>query len=273
MNTINLKITEVDKHIQPNNNVHRNFTDAQKTKLAKASQDFESLLTGMMLKSMNKTTEGGMFGKDSYGGDVLDTVFESELSSYMTRSQGLGIAKILYKKLTGEELETTKNISKPLIPPIDLKYSRKSKETKSVSPSNSSMNRLNKFLPIIQEAAQQFGVDENLIKSVILTESAANPDAQSKVKAKGLMQLMDSTAAELGVNNVWNPKENIIGGTKYLSKMLQQYEGDVEKSLAAYNAGPSNVEKYDGVPPFKETKNYINRVLGYLNHMEGQDGN
>jgi len=273
MNNLNLKITDLDKHIQPANSVHRNFTDVQKTKLAKASQDFESLLTGMMLKSMNKTTEGGMFGKDSYGGDVLDTIFESELSSYMTRSQGLGIANILYKKLTGEELQSNLNTNKPLIPPIDLKFNRKTNGAKAVSPSNSSLNRLNKFLPIIKEAAQQFGVDENLIKSVILTESAANPDAQSKVKAKGLMQLMDSTAADLGVNNVWNPKENIIGGTKYLSQMLQQYDGDVEKTLAAYNTGPSNVEKYDGIPPFKETKNYINRVLGYLNHTEGQDGN
>lgn len=87
MNNLNLKITDFDKHIQPAKSAHRNFTDAQKTKLAKASQDFESLLTGMMLKSMNKTTDGGMFGKDNYGGDVLDTIFESKLSSYMTQSQ------------------------------------------------------------------------------------------------------------------------------------------------------------------------------------------
>lgn len=268
MHNLKLKITEFDKHIQPANTMHKNFTDAQKTKLAKASQDFESLLTGMMLKSMNKTTEGGMFGKESYGGDVLDVVFQSEIASFMTRSQGLGVAKMLYKKLTGEDLTPNINIDKPLIPPMEIKFNSKNKNHKTVTPSNTSLKRLNEYLPVIREAAQKFGVNENLIKSVILTESAANSNAQSKVKAKGLMQLMDSTAADLGVNNVWDPKDNIFGGTKYLSQMLKQYDGDIEKTLAAYNAGPANVKKYDGVPPFKETKNYINRVIGYLNHLE-----
>ena len=268
MHNLKLKITEFDKHIQPANTVHRNFTDTQKTKLAKASRDFESLLTGMMLKSMNKTTEGGMFGKESYGGDVLDGVFQSKIASFMTRSQGLGIAKKLYKKLTGEELTPNLNIDKPLIPQIEIKFNSTRKNNKAVMPSSTSLKRLNKYVPMIKEAAEKFGVNENLIKSVILTESAANSKAQSKVKAKGLMQLMDSTATDLGVNNVWDPKDNIFGGTKYLSQMLKQYDGDIEKTLAAYNAGPANVEKYNGIPPFKETKNYINRVLGYLNHLE-----
>jgi len=268
MHNLKLKITEFDKHIQPANTVHKNFTDAQKTKLAKASRDFESLLTGMMLKSMNKTTDGGMFGKESYGGDVLDGIFQSKIASFMTRNQGLGIAKILYQKLTGEELKPNLNFDKPLNPPIELKFNGKIKNNKAIKPSNTSLKRLNKYLPVIKEAAQRFGVNENLIKSVILTESAANSKAQSKVNAKGLMQLMDSTATELGINNVWNPKENIFGGTKYLSQMIEQYDGNVEKALAAYNAGPANVKKYNGIPPFKETKNYINRVLGYLNHLE-----
>lgn len=269
MHNLKLKITDFKNHIQPANTVHRNFTETQKIKLEKASKDFESLLTGMMLKSMNKTIDGGMFGKDNYGGDVLDTIFESKISSFMTQSQGLGIAKMIYKKLTGEELQQNKTLDKALTPPIELKFNNKIKSTKEISPSKSSLDRLNEYLPLIKEAAQQFGVNENLIKSVILTESAANANAQSKAKAKGLMQLMDSTATELGVNNVWDPKDNIFGGTKYLSKMLKQYNGDIERTLAAYNAGPSNVEKYKGVPPFKETKNYINRVLGYLNHLEG----
>ena len=73
----------------------------------------------------------------------------------------------------------------------------------------------------------------------------------------------------MGVKNVWDPKENIYGGTKYLGQMLRQYNGDVKLSLAAYNAGPGNVNKYGGVPPFKETENYISRVLSYYNYLNG----
>ena len=83
------------------------------------------------------------------------------------------------------------------------------------------------------------------------------------------MQLMDSTAVELGVENSYDPKQNIFGGAKYLSEMLRQYNGDLELSLAAYNAGPGAVNKHNGVPPFEETKNYISRIKGYLNYFNG----
>lgn len=124
--------------------------------------------------------------------------------------------------------------------------------------------RLNNYEQIIETAAKTYDIDTSLIKSVITAESAGLPNAKSLAGAKGLMQLMDSTAKDLGVSNSYDPTENIMGGTKYLSQMLKRFGNDLNLALAAYNAGPRNVEKHGGVPPFKETTIYIDRVKKYL---------
>jgi soluble lytic murein transglycosylase-like protein len=116
------------------------------------------------------------------------------------------------------------------------------------------------FTTEINRAASTFSVDPALIRAVMHAESAFKPDAISSQGAQGLMQLMPGTAKELGVSNAMDAKQNIFGGTQYLAELLQRFGGDIKHAVAAYNAGPGAVMKYNGIPPFAETQAYVKRV-------------
>lgn len=117
---------------------------------------------------------------------------------------------------------------------------------------------------IVKESSRYYGVDEKLIWAVMEVESAFNPNAVSTAGACGLMQLMPATAVEMGVDDIFDPAQNIAGGTQYLRKMLDLFNWNIDLALAGYNAGPENVKKYGGIPPFPETVNYVKLVKSKL---------
>ena len=127
---------------------------------------------------------------------------------------------------------------------------------------NRMQQKLSQYEPHIRAAAARYNLPEELIAGVVWQESRANYRATSHCGAMGLMQLMPGTAKQLGVSNAYDPAQNIDGGAKYLRQMIDKF-GRVDHAVAAYNAGPGNVSKYGGVPPFKETQNYVPKVLGY----------
>jgi soluble lytic murein transglycosylase-like protein len=118
---------------------------------------------------------------------------------------------------------------------------------------------------VVNTASSRNNINPELILSVIRAESGFNPNAVSPKGARGLMQLMPLTATRLGVDNALDPVANVEGGTRYLKELLERYQNDLSKALAAYNAGPGRVEQYNGVPPYPETRAYIARIISDLN--------
>ena len=125
----------------------------------------------------------------------------------------------------------------------------------------------NRYDHLISEAATTYGVDVDLIRAVIRAESNFNPKANSPVGAQGLMQLMPALQQDFGITNPFDPRQNVMGGVRYLRKLLDMHGGNVALALASYNAGPGNVARYGGIPPFRETRNYVRKIQGFLTSM------
>ncbi len=126
------------------------------------------------------------------------------------------------------------------------------------------------FHPIIQKISEKHDFDPALIKAMVMAESSYNPEAVSKRGARGLMQLMPGTAESFGVEDCFNPEQNISAGVRYLKKLYKKFNGDICLAVAAYNAGITHVRKHKGVPPFKETQNYVQKVFHYYKYYKNQ---
>lgn len=147
----------------------------------------------------------------------------------------------------------------------NLKKSRYSRKGNRIGCSRYSAaeidQRTRPYLKHIKKHSRTYGVDENLVRAIIRQESCFKPKAKSRVGAIGLMQLMPKTAKHLGISRPWNPEQNIKGGVKYISRQLERFGGDKALALAAYNAGPGAVLKYNGIPPYRETQNYVGSIM------------
>lgn len=123
---------------------------------------------------------------------------------------------------------------------------------------------------LIEEAAAAHGLSAHLVRAVVQTESAFDPVAVSPVGAQGLMQLMPATATRMGVRDPLDPRQNVFGGTKYLSQLLDRFDGNVALALAGYNAGPTRVARYRGIPPYRETRGYVTRIRQLMTASTGE---
>ena len=123
--------------------------------------------------------------------------------------------------------------------------------------------KFSEFDPIIHRASKRYGLDSHLVKALVRAESDFDSQAVSYKGALGLMQLMPYTARNLGVFDPLNPQQNIVGGIRYLRQLLARFDGNIPLALAAYNAGPEQVNRYNGIPPFEETRSFVDRVLKF----------
>ena len=246
--------------------------EGEEIALRKVSKDMESMFVKLLLDSMDKTVPRG---EDSWdNSQAMQTwrgMLNEKLSGQLGESSPIGLAEIIYKQLS---VDTARHREVPPTGPVPVP-TPKAEETGNavtapVAPQapqeaapqqySSATQRVRGLRGLIERTAREEGVDPALVAAMITQESGGNPEAVSPAGARGLMQLMPATARMLGVEDVFDPQQNLSGGVRYISQLMERFGGDEKLALAAYNAGPGTVDRYGGVPPYRETTNYVKRV-------------
>ena len=246
--------------------------------LKKVSRELESIFVKLLLDTMEKTVPKNGLTGNSPAMETWRGLFHEKLSMKVSEQGSIGLADMIYTQLS-KHMDRHREV-----PPARPDPQQGKTAGESIQPVNSlevepsaqpsqTGNRtgtaaLDRFRPLIEKACSRNGLDPALVAAVVMQESAGDPHAVSPAGAGGLMQLMPQTADSLGVLNVFDPEENIEGGTRYLKQLLESFGGDETLALAAYNAGASAVKRYNGVPPYPETQNYVKSVAALKSRLK-----
>jgi soluble lytic murein transglycosylase-like protein len=266
--------------------------------LRRAAREFEALFYGQLIRAMRATVpENGFWGQGG-GSKIYRQMHDEALADQLAARGGLGISDLIVQQLrsgvqaaagSGAETDARSLATGPPTPvamqrrveayrqqaaPVEGRVAALARLRRQADAlGGAAADSLRRFGHEITAAAEAAGIEPALVLAVVVRESAGDPQAVSPRGARGLMQLMPATAAELGVRNPDDPAQNIHGGTRYLARMLDRYGGDLELALAAYNAGPGNVDRAGRkVPEFPETVRYVAAVQDLFDRLGGGSG-